>query len=434
MVASKKGLITFSLITVSLLSTMVALTACERLPLVNPDGNREKVKVQQPLVIDSKLPTATTTIDCAQLTPKQTVTVKGHSAISNGCDLTGKSIRFELNESNSSLDCQGALISTMADDPSKVSAITIKPKTDTAIDHIAIANCHVDGYGHALNIRQYSNPNQRYARGFINPADNRALAPSNIRVINVSSRNSINSGMFVGDHVHDITFDKIRIQNAGTVGLYLEFGSRDNVIKNSVFVGNGFRTFKPNREAIAVDSSSNNRIENNQFIHNGAGSILLYRNCFEHADDRGRSNHFKRTESSRDNIIANNTFEDEPVGVWVASRQSRNLKGFECGAYLIKQTPFASYHLDSAKDNQIINNRFERVEQGIIVEDDGTLIKGNKFAATVGTAIVVGSEIRKDSAAGAVKNTLIKNNTFMNKTTEQAITIRPASKTATHIE
>ena len=434
MVASKKGLITFSLITASLLSTTVGLTACERLPFVNADSTREKVKVQQPLVIDSKLPTATTVIDCTQLTPKQTVVIKGHSALSNSCDLIGKSLRFELNESNSSLDCRGARLSTMADDPSKASAITIKPKTDRAIDNIAVANCHVDGYGHALHIRQYSNPNQRYARGFTNPADNRTLAPSNIRVINVSSRNSINSGMFVGDHAHDITFDTVHIHNAGTVGLYLEFGSRDNVIKNSVFVGNGFRTFKPNREAIAVDSSSNNRIENNQFIHNGAGSILLYRNCFEHADDPARSNHFKRTESSRDNIIVNNTFEDEPVGVWVASRQSRNLKGFECGAYLVKQTPFASYHLDSAKDNQIINNRFEQVEQGIIVEDDGTLIKGNKFAANVRLPIIVGSEIREDSAAGAVKDTRIDNNTFIDKSIEQAIDIRPASKTATHIE
>lgn len=161
---------------------------------------------------------------------------------------------------------------------------------------------------------------------------------------------------------------------------------------------------------------------------------MLYRNCFEHADDPARSNHFKRTESSRDNIIVNNTFEDEPVGVWVASRQSRNLKGFECGAYLVKQTPFASYHLDSAKDNQIINNRFEQVEQGIIVEDDGTLIKGNKFAANVRLPIIVGSEIREDSAAGAVKDTRIDNNTFIDKSIEQAIDIRPASKTATHIE
>ena len=412
---------------------VLGLTACERLPFANSDSNFDEVTLNQPITIDAKLPAATTTIDCTQLTPKQTVTVKGHSALSKGCNLTGQSIRFELNESHSSLDCQGAVLSTMADDQSKASAITIKPKTDMAIKDIAVANCHVHGYGHALHIRQYSNPNQRYARGFIDPAANRALAPRDIQVMNVSSRNSINSGMFVGDHVHSITFDKVHIQNAGTVGLYLEFGSRDNVIKNSVFVGNGFRSFKPNREAIAIDSSSNNRIENNEFIHNGAGSVLLYRNCFEHADDPTRSNHFKRTESSRDNVIRGNIFKDEPVGVWVASRQSRNLKGFNCGAYLVKKTLFASYHLDSAKDNQIIDNRFEQVEQGIIVEDDGTLISGNQFAADVNLPINIGSEIREDSSAGAITGTVIIDNIFTDKITKQAIKIRAASKTATEI-
>ena len=423
-------------VTISLISATIGLTACEGVPFSGSSAHSslDNADLKQPLIIDAKLPKDTTAIDCAQLTPKQIVKVKGHSVLSASCDLTAKSIRFELNDSHSSLDCQGALLSTRADDASTASAIMIKPKTDSAIEDITVANCHVDGYGHALHIRQYSQPNQRYARGLIDPAANRALAPSDIRVINVSSQNSINSGMFVGDHVHGVSFDKIRIQNAGTVGLYLEFGSRDNVIQNSVFVGNGFRTFKPNREAIAVDSSSNNRIENNQFIHNGAGSILLYRNCFEHADDSTRGNHFKRTESSRDNMIRGNIFNDEPVGVWVASRQSRNLKGFECGAYLLKQTPFASYHLDSAKDNQIIDNRFEQVEQGIIVEDDGTFISGNQFAVDVNLPISVGSEIREDSAAGAIKNTVIKNNIFTGKTVEQAIKIREASKTATHIE
>ena len=423
-------------VTISLISATIGLTACEGVPFSGSSthSSLDNADLKQPLIIDAKLPKDTTAIDCAQLTPKQIVKVKGHSVLSASCDLTAKSIRFELNDSHSSLDCQGALLSTRADDASTASAIMIKPKTDSAIEDITVANCHVDGYGHALHIRQYSQPNQRYARGLIDPAANRALAPSDIRVINVSSQNSINSGMFVGDHVHGVSFDKVRIQNAGTVGLYLEFGSRDNVIKNSVFVGNGFRTFKPNREAIAVDSSSNNRIENNQFIHNGAGSILLYRNCFEHADDSTLGNHFKRTESSRDNIIRGNIFNDEPVGVWVASRQSRNLKGFECGAYLLKQTPFASYHLDSAKDNEIIDNRFEQVEQGIIVEDDGTLIAGNKFAANVRLPIYVGSEIREDSAAGAIKGTVIQNNVFIDKTAEQAIKIREASKTATHIE
>lgn len=420
------------------MSMALSLAACDRLPHGNTNSglqSSDDTNIPIPTrIMNAKLPAPTTIIDCGQLNPNQTITVKAHSALNQGCDLTDKSVRFVLDSSNSSLDCQGAALSTMADDQSKASAITIQPKTDAAIKNIAVANCHIDGYGHALHIRQYTNPNQRYARGLTNPAANRALAPRDIRIVNVSSINSTNSGMFVGDHVHDVSFDHIRVQNAGTVGLYLEFGSRDNVIKDSIFVGNGFRSFKLNREAIAVDSSVNNRIENNQFIHNGAGSILLYRNCFEHANDAARSNHFKRTESSRDNIISGNRFRDEPVGVWVASRQSRNLKGFECGAYLIKKTPFASYHLDSAKDNRIINNRFEQVEQGIIVEDDGTQIMNNQFAANVTMPINVGSEVREDSEAGAVKDTVIQNNTFTNKTLEQAIKVRPASKTATRIE
>ncbi|MGM8885497.1 NosD domain-containing protein [Psychrobacter sp. 1U2] len=417
--------------------SLASLSACDGLFSGNDQADKDRPNLEgiakATLIMDTSLPAPDIIIDCTQLTAQQTLNIKGHSVLSQGCDLSAKSVRFVLDSSHSSLDCQGAMLSTAKGDESKASAITIQPKTDAAIEDIAVANCHVEGYGHAVHIRQFSNPNQRYLKGLTEAAANRALSPQDISIINISSLNSINSGIFVGDHVQQVSFDSIRVQNAGTVGLYLEFGSRDNVIKNSVFIGNGFRTFKPNREAIAVDSSSHNRIENNAFIHNGAGSILLYRNCFEHADDASRSNHFKRTQSSRNNIIANNTFRDEPVGVWIASRQSRNLKGFECGAYIIEQTLFASYHLDSAKDNSIINNSFEQVENGIIVEDDGTRIRDNRFADIVVTPITVGSEIREDSAAGAVSHTLIENNSFGNKSVAQAVKVRAASKTATEI-
>ena len=417
----------------TIMSAVTSVVACKRLPYTDIE-KVDGVSLSKPgLIIDASLPAPTNIIECQSLTKGQTIKVSGHSAISQNCDLANKSVRFVLDSSHSSLDCQGARLSATADDKSNASAITIMPKTDTGIEDIAVANCHINGYGHALNIRQYTNPSKRYERSFTDPAANRALAPRDIHITNVSSINSRKSSMFVGDHVQAVIFDRIRIQNAGTVGLYMEFGSRDNVVTHSTFIGNGFRKLKTNREAIAIDSSSNNRIEHNQFVHNGAGSILLYRNCFEYADDLSRSNRFKRTESSRDNIIRNNTFTDESVGVWVASRQSRNLKGFQCGAYLIKQTSRASYHLDSAKDNKIISNRFENVEKGVIVEDDGTLISDNKFAATVNMPISVGSEVREDSIAGAVKNTVIEGNSFDNKTIQQAIMIREKSKKATEI-
>ena len=96
-------------VTISLISATIGLTACEGVPFSGSSAlsSLDKADLKQPLIIDAKLPKATTTIDCAQLTPKQIVKVKGHNVLSASCDLTAKSIRFELNDSHSSLDCLG---------------------------------------------------------------------------------------------------------------------------------------------------------------------------------------------------------------------------------------------------------------------------------------------------------------------------------------
>ncbi len=381
---------------------LTLLTACEQIPseFASPQSSQSSSSQPFASIVNANLPAPTKTLICDDFKTNQTVTITGRTQLANGCDLTGKGVRFVLNQSDASLDCNGATLSPQ-NETDKASAITIRPKNDaTAIRNISVANCHITGYGHALHIRKATNPNQRYAKRDTNPQAidpdaNRATAPQYIRIVNVSSMNSINSGIFVGDHVHHVTFDRLYVARSGTVGLYFEFGSRHNTVKNSVFVDNGFRTFKPNREAIAIDSSAFNVIQNNEFVHNGAGGVHLYRNCFEHADDPSRSNHFKRTESASNNVIEGNLFRDEPVGVWVASRQSRNLRGFECGAYVLGDTAFARYHLDSAKNNQIMGNEFVNVDTGIIVEDDGTQIIGNDFRQVAGVPYKNGSEIRE---------------------------------------
>lgn len=385
-----------------------------------------------PIINSSEIPKSTNTLECGSIKPNQVVKIKGHTALSQGCDLTGKSVQFVLDKSNTSLDCRGARLSQAV--ASNASAITIKLNKNAAISNITVANCHVTGYGHAMNIRQKTNPNKRYLSGMTSLAQNKALAPHDIRVINLSSNGTTASGIFVGDHVHNAHFSNLLIRGAKTVGLYLEFGTQNNVIENSVFVDNGFRPFKPNREGIAVDSSANNIIRNNQFIHNGAGGVLLYRNCFEHANDSSRSNHFRRTQSSQNNIITGNTFLNEPVGVWVASRQSRNLIGFACGAYKMAETATARYHLDSAKNNQIIGNKFIEVTKSVIVEDDGTLIQGNDFSKAGGLPVSVGATIREQTQYGAVVDTVIEGNTFgEGKPVGQQINISQASLPSTKI-
>ena len=425
---------------------VTTLSGCERLPsspMSAPPTSNNELIINKPIVATA-LPKPTQQLTCEQLQAGRVVTIAGHTAIEPQCDLTDKGVQFVLDSSDTSLDCNGARLSANEAAANK-SAITIRPKADKAIKDITVANCHIQGYGHALHIRQKTNPNERYVKGMTNPEANRALAPYNIRIINVTSNGSKNSGIFVGDHVHHVSFDQLQVARSGTVGLYLEFGSQHNTIQNSVFVDNGFRAFKPNREAIAVDSSAFNTIKNNKFIHNGAGSIYLYRNCFEHANDPSRSNYFKRTESASDNIIVGNTFSDEPVGIWVASRQSRNLKGFECGAYPLAKTAFASYYIDSAKHNLVKDNTFVGVESGIIVEDDGTQISGNDFSKVGGVAIKVGSEIReryasdqKGEQAGlhaGIQHTVIHSNVFdATQSRDDQVRISKASQQGTQFK
>ena len=96
------------------------------------------------------------------------------------------------------LTVKGA-VSPSADDSSKASAIMIKPKTDAAIEDITVANCHITGYGHALHIRQHSHPIS-VIRALSTLRQSRAGTERYPRH-HVSSLNSINSGIFVGDHV-----------------------------------------------------------------------------------------------------------------------------------------------------------------------------------------------------------------------------------------
>ena len=104
------------------LITAMSLSACDDQPVVS-----QMDVIKKPLVMEAKLPSTATVIECAQLTPKQTVTIKGHQILSKSCDLTGLSIRFELSDSHSSLDCQGAQLSPSADDSSMSAIISNAP-------------------------------------------------------------------------------------------------------------------------------------------------------------------------------------------------------------------------------------------------------------------------------------------------------------------
>lgn len=364
-------------------------------------------------------------LDCGSLQTGKPITLTGQNQLPNNCDLWQKNAQFIIEQNDVSLDCQGVAMSATDD---KRTAITIRTPNDnqTGVQNIRIKNCLLSGYNHGILIEQKTPANVRYQQLLAQQTTldkQRQQSPNHILLDHILVDSSRNSGIFIGDHVQAVTLANSRVQHSGTVGVYLEFGSGNNQILYSQFSGNGFRQTnvagvaigKPNREAIAIDSSAHNVIAYNRFDGNGAGGVFLYRNCFEHADDPSQANHFLRTQGSNDNQILSNIFTHEPVGVWVASRQSRNLKGFGCGAYLIKEDLISSYHLDDSEQNLIQNNRFADNKNAIILEDDRNIVRQNQFADSVILPIKVGSQIRLTSSEGAVKGNHLHQNQFAHR-------------------
>lgn len=362
-------------------------------------------------------------LDPASFEAGSEIAISGNVKLLPNANLWQKNISFVITQSHTMLDCQGALMGSTDD---KKTAIIIRTPAGSTegIHDITIKNCFTSGYNHGLLIEQQTPPNQRYElleQGKTTLDEQRSLSPHDIHIEHLGVAHSRNSGIFVGDHVQNVKFYGVGVVASGTVGLYFEFGSGHNTVSHSYFSQNGFRQLtlagvgigKPNREAIAIDSSAYNVISHNQFDHNGAGGVFLYRNCFEHADDPSQANHFLRTQGSDGNVIQNNVFMREPVGVWIAARQSRNLKGFACGAYTISETPFSSYHLDEAEKNQILDNDFDAGKNAIIIEDDNNVVQDNRFTGDLEQPIVIGSEIRLQSSEGAVKGNQILHNHFV---------------------
>lgn len=370
-------------------------------------------------------------LDCAELQSGKTISLTGDNQIPASCDLWQKNTHFVIQNSDTSLDCQGVAMSVNGSTTQKnITAFAIqtpislsKTGQGQGIGNIRLDNCIAVGYGHGVLVEQAMPANQRYEQLLQQQTTRDAqqqLSPNHILLNRILVADSKNSGVFIGDHVQDVTLTNSRVLNAGTVGVYFEFGSGHNTVQDSSFSQNGIRQInvggvgvgKPNREAIAIDSSQHNKIRHNQFEGNGGGGVFLYRNCFEHANDKRLANHFLRVDGSNGNLIESNTFVNEPVGVWVASRQSRNLRGFECGAYVIRANLLESYHLDEAEQNTIAQNTFDNVEQGIVIEDDNNVVRSNTFLPTVNKPITIGSMVRETSSEGVVKGNQINQNTF----------------------
>ncbi len=347
-------------------------------------------------------------IPCSQADQRVDITVSSH--LDPSCTWTRG---VEILASNVTLDCQGAHIAA----PDRRYGVHIVSTVAVPLSNITVRNCHVEGFLNNYHIEREDfrtlPEGVEYENGF-----------SNIVIEDSTSLNSRGVGIFVNGYVEGVTLRRLHVEGASSTGIYLEAGSKNNVVEDNDIINNGYGENGPTggffdfagasfwfwgigREGLAIDGSRFNIVRNNYFTGNSAGGIFLYTNCGEFYISRPER-WFQRRFGADGNTIENNTFDGEDNGIWVGSRMSENILPMQCSnpQYL------PGYSLDFADDNVIRDNVFENVPYGIRVEDDGTVIEDNEFTSTnaAHSAVIIGTEQRTEALGEPVDGTVVTGN------------------------
>ncbi|MGP6469676.1 right-handed parallel beta-helix repeat-containing protein [Rahnella aceris] len=278
--------------------------------------------------------------------------VRGNTTLSPHCVYKEAVI---ITSSNTTLDCRGAVLEG---DNERPFGILINSKGKPLSD-VTVRNCKVRHFTRS-GIRITSD----IAANKLSPnhEENYRRTPTRITLENVEVSGSGRVGIYFDDYVTHSTLSHSIVRDSYMSGIYLEHSSRNNKVVDNQIIDNGHERFgKGKREGLAVDSSAYNLIEGNRFESNGAGGVFLYKNCGEHFST-GKS--VIRWQHSDYNVIRNNTFVNEPVGIWLASRQNRDLSGFDCGDK--PREGSLKFYPDYADNNVVGQNQFLKVKNLVI--------------------------------------------------------------------
>ena len=309
--------------------------------------------------------------------------------------------------SNLTLDCGGAVIDAAG---ARV-GITIRGR---GLHDILVRNCRIQ---HPMSIGiLVSSDLEEGAKSRLPVAERYAASPSRVSIQDASVVGAGNAGIYVDSYARDTRIQNVTVAASGGPGIYLEFSSVRTVVTDSTITGNGYGTpDKPRRggglrEGLAIDSSSDNRISRSRFSGNAAGGVFLYKNCHEHQE---RKDSVPRWMPAAHNLIEANSFEEAGTGVWIASRQSRNLRSWNCGdpAYA------PGFYRDYAPDTTVSGNSFSGGRIGTRIEDDGAVVSGNVMSG-VGACVIAGTSKRSEVLGLPVTGTVIRDNSCSGSTSD----------------
>lgn len=120
-------------------------------------------------------------------------------------------------------------------------------------------------------------------------------APAGVRILESRLTALGSIPLYLGPGVTGLTLSGSTLSGkSGSVAVYLDAESADNVITGNVF------SVETGREAVAIDGSARNTIRHNRFALGSRGGIHLYRNCGEGGT--------VRHQTPSDNVITDNSF------------------------------------------------------------------------------------------------------------------------------
>ena len=324
---------------------------------------------------------------------------------------------IEIVASDVVLDCQGA---TIAKSDGRYGVYIHAPQS-VALANITVRNCHVEGF-----LNNYHVEHEGFRSYTVDDEYDNAF--SNIVIEDSTSLNSHGVGIFVDGYVTGVTLRNLHVEGAGSTGIYLEHGSKDNVVENSEIVNNGFSENGPNgqfftfagvsfffwgtgREGLAIDGSRFNTVKNNTFSGNSAGGIFLYKNCGEFVNQRPQR-WWHRRYGADGNTIEGNTFTGGDTGVWIGSRMGENTLPMDCSDPAYLTDGINRIVLDHASDNVVRGNTFQGVQYGVRVEDDRSTIADNVFGGDDPSevAVLVGTRFRTPVLGLPIDGTSITGN------------------------
>jgi len=284
---------------------------------------------------------------------------------------------IRITSSNTTLDCNGSIL----DGEGKRAVGIYIDSQGRELSDVTVRNCTLRNFSSNAVRVGWSGPDS--AKGDDHDEIYRRT-PRRVTLERLTVQATGRVGIYVDDYVSELRLTGSTIENSGGAGIYLEHSSRRNLISGNRIAGNGWTD---KREGLAVDSSSQNVIEDNVFARNAAGGVFFYKNCGEHlrGAHANRADQVIRWQHSDRNVLRRNQFLDQPVGIWLASRQSRNRAVSACGDPPLD--PQGRYYEDFANDNEVSANTFCRTPVPVRNEGDGNRVVGNRYDATARAAV-----------------------------------------------